>query len=124
MHFNAAYESLKEAIILDPMNPKYTNVMKGLKCKVEQSRLQKWMKKNSADVKNIEFVNYSEHGRSIHASNPINSGETALFVPHHLMMTVDRAKKLEFGEEMAKRNLESKLKDSNLSFLAVHLLQE
>lgn len=80
------------------------------------------MEKEAADITKLEFVNYSELGRSMHASAPIKSGDTALFVPRHLIMTVKKAKKSEFGEEMAKKELCEKLTDSNLAFLAVFLL--
>ena len=36
LKFNTAYQSLQEALILDPNNSKYQNVMLGLCCKVEQ----------------------------------------------------------------------------------------
>lgn len=62
------------------------------------------MRKNNSDIKKLELHNYAEHGRNVVATQPIDRGQTVLFVPMHLMMTVDRAKKSKIGIELDSSN--------------------
>jgi hypothetical protein len=67
----------------------------------ERKRFQNllnWMKKENADFSKLKLRYYTENYRGVHAAMNIKNGETVLYVPLNLIITLEMAFKSPIGK--------------------------
>jgi hypothetical protein len=57
-----------------------------------------WMQKEKADFSKLKLRYYTENYRGVHASMNIKNGETVLYVPLDLIITLEMAFKSPIGK--------------------------
>ena len=64
-----------------------------------------WLKKEGVFFDGIEIRQERENMRGVYAKTDFEEGKTLLYVPDHLVMSVEKAKKSYFGKIMTERKL-------------------
>jgi len=82
------------------------------------------MKAQGSDFSKLKLRYYSEDYRGVHAAQPIKSGETILYVPLPLIITLEMAFRSPIGKLMYEMGLRQRLISPKHSFLGTYLLQE
>jgi len=82
------------------------------------------MKKEKSDFSKLKLRYYTENYRGVHASMNIKNGETVLYVPLNLIITLEMAFKSPIGKQMYEQGLRQRLISPKHSFLGTYLLQE
>lgn len=82
------------------------------------------MKREKSDFSKLKLRYYTENYRGVHASQNIKNGETVLFVPLPLIITLEMAFKSPIGKLMYEKGLRQRLISPKHSFLGTYLLQE
>lgn len=82
------------------------------------------MQQKGSDFSKLKLRYYSDNYRGVHALNNIKSGETVLFVPLPLIITLEMAFKSPIGKLMYEKGLRQRLISPKHSFLGTYLMQE
>ena len=82
------------------------------------------MQQKGSDFSKLKLRYYSDNYRGVHALNNIKSGETVLFVPLPLIITLEMAFKSPIGRLMYEKGLRQRLISPKHSFLGTYLMQE
>ena len=82
------------------------------------------MQQEGSDFSKLKLRYYSDNYRGVHALNNIKSGETVLFVPLPLIITLEMAFKSPIGRLMYEKGLCQRLISPKHSFLGTYLMQE
>lgn len=82
------------------------------------------MEKHGSDFSKLKLRYYTENYRGVHAGQPVKNGETILYVPLPLIITLEMAFKSPVGKLMYEMGLRQRLISPKHSFLGTFLLQE
>lgn len=80
------------------------------------------MQKEKSDFSKLKLRYYAENYRGVHAAQNIKNGETVLYVPLHLIITLEMAFKSPIGRQMYEHGLRQRLISPKHSFLGTCLL--
>lgn len=83
-----------------------------------------WMIEKGSDFSKLKLRYYAENYRGVHALNDIKNGDTVLFVPLPLIITLEMAFKSPIGKLMYEKGLRQRLISPKHSFLGTYLMQE
>lgn len=82
------------------------------------------MSQRGSDFSKLKLRYYAENYRGVHAQQNIKDGETILYVPLPLIITLEMAFKSPIGKLMYEKGLRQRLISPKHSFLGTYLLQE
>ena len=82
------------------------------------------MIEKGSDFSKLKLRYYAENYREVHAMSNIKSGDTVLFVPLPLIITLEMAFKSPIGKLMYEKGLRQRLISPKHSFLGTYLMQE
>ena len=110
----AAMETLKEGREVDPDSIEIREMIQEVEFEIEQDtrlppehperkrfqNLLDWMQKEKSDFSKLKLRYYTENYRGVHAAQTIKNGETVLYVPLNLIITLEMAFKSPIGRQM------------------------
>ena len=106
-----AMETLKQGREIDPDSIEIKEMIQEVEQEIEQDtklppehperkrfqNLLDWMLREKSDFSKLKLRYYTENYRGVHAAQTIKNGETVLYVPLHLIITLEMAFKSPIG---------------------------